>query len=725
VPIIKTDIAGTIRPILILCRQGSDTGIGSHAQSILQTLGSSVPMTVLDIDNPDSWSYLTLAAERYAAVVLAESPHLRPDLVSALADVGGRVPRACVFAWDSDQLDPYEVASMGASIDVVLSDDPQHHRWHAQASPHLEWFTFPLSIDVRAQNPLSLVRNKRSPRRQKVVSLGAYHPRKQHEFTIEVVHELVQEGRDLELILHSNLDQGEFQRIHDYAVDLLGNRAVVTNDDKSPQELLALYREGDVYVSSSRGETYNIPIRLALAAGVPAVAFNVSGHSDLASNPGFLGVKAEVPVPAVHPERDSRMIGRQWTGTREDLKTGLASLLAQVETGSGPRRSSVAIDAQRWDHRRRKGEMWDVFREAGLIETTWNSSAWPRRAQLNAHRRHGNDHSSRVSPRRAVKRLVIPADDAGFLALHNVFASHARWWAEEDVEVIPDWSARTVRRFRGDEWKSFCYAGADEGNVYFSLFESKMFDYDADTELDQLERAIYVPRSFNAKLDPFLTYVHPDRLYQSVAFQQWRQAMHDIVKKYLTPKPEILAEVDQLTQPAGQSPMLGMHIRHPSHAMEQPDGSLPTTDTFLNVAEAWLDRNPNAHVYLATDQEKVIQEALARLGDRVLTSKATRVSIEHSNVYEALPDDERLKEGHQVQHLAAADQSRHSSLLAKEVLIDTWALSRCSAVLHTVSNVATAVSFINPAAEMYYMRGGMGLQDLDNLRFMTRVMSPI
>lgn len=721
--VIDGDIATSLHPMLVLARRSFSSGIGSHAACLVRTLGNTVPLTVLDIDDPKSWTVVSMAGARFSSVLLAESPFGRPDLVSALASIGGRVPRACVFAWDSDTLDPYEAASLGAAIDVVLSDDPYHERWHDQASSHLEWYTFPLSIDLRALAPLALTRGKRYPRRAKVLSMGAYHPRKQHEFAIEVVGELVHEGHDLELMIHSNLDQGEFAGISRYAQQVLGARAIVTNDDKNAQEISRLFAQADIFLSASRGESYNAPLRMALASGLPSIAYDVSGHRELSGNPNVTLVPARIPVPAVHPERQGRVIGRQWTGTRIDLKDALNLRLSEISASLPQARREGALDALKYDHRNRRADMWRTLCVAGLVESSWRSENWPSRALWNARPAAEKAGSRRPTGRK--RTIVVPAHDAGFLALHNVFASHARWWATPEVEVIPDWSARAVRRFRGPDFSSFCYAAEDEGNAYFHLFDSPFEGVDATTNLEHLPGAVYLADSYNAKLDPYLTYVHPDRLYQSVAFAQWRKEMNRVASKYLTPRQDILAQVDSLIPAQAECPYLGVHVRHPSHAMEQRDGRLPSTTDYIDVASAWLDRYPAGKVFLATDQDVVVDEFLGAFGSSLVTTEVMRVTREESLAYQALPDEEKLLEGFQVQHIAARDAQRRSSSMAREVLMDTWLLGRCSAVLHSVSNVATAVSFINPNAKMLYMRGGMNYRSLENLHHLAEVLSPV
>ena len=52
--------------------------------------------------------------------------------------------------------------------------------------------------------------------------------------------------------------------------------------------------------------------------------------------------------------------------------------------------------------------------------------------------------------------------------------------------------------------------------------------------------------------------------------------------------------------------------------------------------------------------------------------------------------------------MLAADQQRWSTRLAWEVWRDAEAMAASDVLLHAVSNVATAVSFLSPGVEMVY-----------------------
>ena len=90
-------------------------------------------------------------------------------------------------------------------------------------------------------------------------------------------------------------------------------------------------------------------------------------------------------------------------------------------------------------------------------------------------------------------------------------------------------------------------------------------------------------------------------------------------------------------------------------------------------------------------------------GDHVaFFSDVRRTESREDGQYQSLGESDKLKEGHQVQHLAAADPASWSSRLAWEVIRDAYAMARCDALLHVVSNVSTAVSYINPRIEMIF-----------------------
>lgn len=700
---VETDAASMMAPIVVVGRVGSASGLGTHLSSLIQAIGRAVPVVLLPIDDESTCIALRSLDATVAGVIVTESPVNNPDLVAALVDIGGRVRRAVVFAWDSDAPDPVEVLAINAAFDHVWTTAPTSRSFADSFSPRLSWRQFPLSVDMRWPNALSLSRGSRWPRRIKIGSVGAFHARKQHELLVEAAARVLAAGHDIELLIHSNLDQGEYARVLSRAKSLLPpDRYFITNDDKDAASLALLYSVLDIYVSASRGESFNIPLRQALAAGIPAIAFDIPGHADLRGSEGLTLLPAAAAVPARYAERDGRICGVQWTGSCRDLELALELQIQNLSTGKTPDPRRMAEEGLRWDPRVRREEVWQLLLECGFIRTPLSNWAPP-----------GISRSNRAEEPRPV---LIPAFDAGLLANFNVLASHLRWWPS--TRWLPDWSIEAVRKYATGPLMSYCYATPEDGNIITRLFKFP----DSLIDLDELERdprTTIVVRSYNAMLDPYLTYVHPEKLYRSAEFGSWRRRMHEVVQEFLWPEDEILRRVDQIIPPHSDIPILGLHVRHPSHAIEQPSGALPSLDDFVLWADQWLVEN-DGMIFLATDQDQVVERFNSEFGTRLIMQTAARESCEVSAYWMSLPEEEKFKEGHQFQHQMTRLEERHSIELAREVLVDTWSLARCSLAIHAVSNVATAAAMVNPDLPLLFARPGLTVSEMLDLRRLTQ-----
>jgi hypothetical protein len=91
-------------------------------------------------------------------------------------------------------------------------------------------------------------------------------------------------------------------------------------------------------------------------------------------------------------------------------------------------------------------------------------------------------------------------------------------------------------------------------------------------------------------------------------------------------------------------------------------------------------------------------------GDHVIRfADVERIPTETDAQFDQLPADQKAVNGHQLQHLMAADFSRWSPRLAWEVIRDAQVMASADVLLHAVSNVATAASFLGPDVDMRFV----------------------
>ena len=83
---------------------------------------------------------------------------------------------------------------------------------------------------------------------------------------------------------------------------------------------------------------------------------------------------------------------------------------------------------------------------------------------------------------------------------------------------------------------------------------------------------------------------HAYKLYKSSDFSSWRQRYHSCFKKYIKLRSELQFKVDNFyNKNLKDSFVIGAHIRHTSHIIEQPGLKMPTLDTFKGHIEMQLN----------------------------------------------------------------------------------------------------------------------------------------
>jgi hypothetical protein len=89
-------------------------------------------------------------------------------------------------------------------------------------------------------------------------------------------------------------------------------------------------------------------------------------------------------------------------------------------------------------------------------------------------------------------------------------------------------------------------------------------------------------------------------------------------------------------------------------------------------------------------------------GKRLITVSATRTTTDQDENFKKLVTQNQMREGFQIQHIMAADKNKCNISLAEEVITDANLLAKSDVFIHITSNIATAVSFMNPATRMIY-----------------------
>ena len=271
------------------------------------------------------------------------------------------------------------------------------------------------------------------------------------------------------------------------------------------------------------------------------------------------------------------------------------------------------------------------------------------------------------------KTLIVVPHNAGFFSNFNKVMNHLvcslHRYGVKAIEV--DWSIKKGRNF-----DFFFYGTHKDGNIWEHFFDQPSFPPYA-----------YVMRKKTSRYrDYSITGRSAYNLYKSGA--GWRQQYHSVFKKYIRIKPHIMQKVEQIySRHLAGKYCIGVQIRNEAHKREQPDGQMPPLEHYMaEVTHIISSKKEEVKIFLATDVEEYITRFKDVFGEKVFTQ--TDVS--------RLQESPRNPE-ERIGYLYDPDLK-----LAEDVLNDCLLLAKCDVLIHRVSNVATAVGYINPSIPMIY-----------------------
>ncbi len=713
--------------ICIVGRCSFDSGIGSITYSLCETLARNFPVCVLPTESHmRSLGHVTLPNGRMIPVCKDTAPlkvaifcdviwngqhdlnlHLLPEHTLNYAYV----------VFDSDELPARWVAELNERFHLAVVCSPHLVDTLRSSGVERPIACVPIALDVEAllAEPFEAPR----PALTRFCSIAAFHPRKGTRLLIEAFAKRFSNCTDVELVLHSNLAFGDtFARVQRLIEDFgLGN-VKATHGPLSAIDKNRLIRDCDVFVNVSRGEGYSIGPREALALGKPLVLSDVGGHADLAGLPGVFNVPAVLRVPGRYIEIDNLVFGQQRLVDKVALSEALGQAFAYARSTENARSAYARrAAAANFSFTRLSTSYAELINpDVGRFRATRQRPAHvdiPEDFRDRVRRDLGRD-ARRIA---GARRIVTPAYDGGFFSVFNAFISHLVWDQQDDRchGVFPDWDVgRMIEREGTTKFTSFCYGKPSEGNVWLKLFEP----LHGATEIEMNDRDfLYANASFpaqrhNEKREPLMTYVHAYKLYQSRDFAAWRRQYHRVFAEHVRLRPELAAEIEEfVARHLRASFLIGAHVRHPSHVMEQPNAAMAYTQVYVDrIRHTLRKRDIDAAqgdwgLFLATDQDRVVDQFRAEFGDHVVCfTDVRRTRAEEDAQFESMSEADRSKEGHQVQHLVAANPENWTTRMAWEVIRDTYTLARCQLLLHVVSNISTAVAYMNPAIELEFCR---------------------
>lgn len=184
--------------------------------------------------------------------------------------------------------------------------------------------------------------------------------------------------------------------------------------------------------------------------------------------------------------------------------------------------------------------------------------------------------------------------------------------------------------------------------------------------------------------DPESIYNYPYGYYKhkyildEAWYQQQRSRAQDYINRYICVHEHIKDKVNQFTEQYFKTPMLGIHLRGTDKGTARSHPNLmkvvPPAEYFLFIDD-YLVKNPQAKIFMATDQRQFIEVVKERYPNKLVYYDAIR-STSFRNPFQK-EDGNYYRKG-------------------EDVLVDCLLLSRCDFLLKCTSAVGEYAMYFNP-----------------------------
>jgi hypothetical protein len=309
-------------------------------------------------------------------------------------------------------------------------------------------------------------------------------------------------------------------------------------------------------------------------------------------------------------------------------------------------------------------------------------------------------NNSNIEGRMYNKPIAFIPRDAGFFSVFNFLVGCLTM----GTRIYPYFNKEQFLSMNNGVNEHFCYWTNSE-NCWFDYFEPlKFFDDDNCHLTDEYKtfnkhRGEVAPVEFRIPKDTHNLINDIDR------FKKWRQDTHKFYTKHIKYKPEILDKVNIFWNSALEkdTKVIGVHYRHPSHFIES--GKVYLEQYFEKIDEI-LSRQPESKIFLATDTNFGIYAFMERYDKKIQYIK----NVDRLTMPEFLEWSFNLAggkadhvgfingKGFELHHKRIG--STENKQMTIDLLTEVLCLSRCDYLIHTTSNVALSISYINPDLEL-------------------------
>jgi len=290
--------------------------------------------------------------------------------------------------------------------------------------------------------------------------------------------------------------------------------------------------------------------------------------------------------------------------------------------------------------------------------------------------------------------------DAGFFSVFNFYIG----CLSSGMRAYPYFNKDIFLKINNNKNEHFCYWTENE-NCWFDYFQPVSFFTNDNNHIDgkykmfPKHKGELAPTEFRIPKDTHALIQDKQR------FSEWRKYIHNFYSKYIRYTDEILNKVDSFFDNnfKNSKSIIGVHYRHPSHFIESGKVYL---EQYFDKIDTILKDNPECEIFLATDSNFGIYAFQEKYQNKIkFMDGIERLSMPEFlqwcfSLAEGKADEVGFinGQGFELHHKRVSNPDNKK--LTIDLLSEVLCLSKCNYLVHTTSNIALAISYMNPDLEL-------------------------
>lgn len=299
------------------------------------------------------------------------------------------------------------------------------------------------------------------------------------------------------------------------------------------------------------------------------------------------------------------------------------------------------------------------------------------------------------------KKVFIPRD-AGFFSVFNFLIG----CLHNGDMVYPYFNKKTFLKIRrqNDHFKYW----TDSENCWFDFFDPIKFNENDNTHYEGNFGSYMFTGGEEAPKEFRIPEETKKLINDKERFESWRKEINSTYNKFIKINSNIDFQVNDFINCNSLNNSIGVHYRHPSHFIES--GKVYLKQYFDEINKI-IETNNNIKIFIASDNDFGISAFKKEYGSLVsYYENINRISMDQFlewafSLGSGKPDIVGFinGKGYELHHLQ--DSSLNNYKNTCDLLKETITLSKCQYLIHSLSNISTAISYINPKINMINIKG--------------------